>query len=257
MAKSNQEKKIFTASDQLLWGVHPVAQQLHRQPGLINEIFIAKREGKKNQEIIDLARAKGVKVKFSGAISIKGEGRINHQGVVARINKTETISENDFLDLLEQEKKPPFLIALDSIQDPHNLGAILRSAAAAGVSGVIVPRDRSAPLGGTAAKVAAGAMAMLNICQVTNLSAFLQKIQEKGVWVFGTVKDEGQAIFESDLSGSICLVIGNEEKGIRPLIAKQCDVRLTIPMPGQFESLNASVAAGIALFEVVRQRRLP
>jgi 23S rRNA (guanosine2251-2'-O)-methyltransferase len=134
------------------------------------------------------------------------------------------------------------------------MGAILRSAAAAGVTGVILPRDRSAPLGGTTAKIAAGALAHLAICVVTNLSIFLQKLQQKNIWLYGTVKDGGTSVFITDLTGPVCLVIGNEEKGLRPLVAKQCDFKVTIPMQGSLDSLNASVAAGISLFEVVRQR---
>ncbi len=255
MARQQSAGKVFQAGDNLIWGHHPVLEMINQQPRQISEIFIAKtKEGSKNQEIIDQARNNQVKVKFLKNFTINGAGKINHQGVLARINNTETLSENAFLASLENPAKKPFLLALDSIQDPHNLGAILRSAAAAGVSGVILPRDRSAPLGGTAAKVAAGAMAHLNICQVTNFSSFFKRLQELGVWIYGTVKDKGHPIFSTDLTGPVCLVIGNEEKGIRPLVAQHCDEKITIPMPGDLDSLNASVAAGIVLFEVVRQR---
>jgi len=253
--KKPRHGKTFQANDNLAWGHHPVLALVKRQPRQIAEIYLAKDKGSpKNQEIIDLARAAGVKVKFLSDFSITGQAKINHQGVVARLNATETMAEQDFLQHLQENNDPAFLLALDSIQDPHNLGAILRSAAAAGVTGVIIPHDRSAPLGGTAAKVAAGAMAHLNICQVTNLSSFLKKLKKNGVWIYGTVKDKGQPLFTTDLTGAICLVIGNEEKGIRPLVLDQCDVKITIPMPGALDSLNASVAGAIAIFEVVRQR---
>lgn len=247
--------KTFQASENLIWGHHPVLEMIHRQARQVAEIYLSKgKDGSKNQDIIDLARTKGIRLKFLTDFTINGAGKVRHQGVAARLNATETINEQEFLSSLAKDDAPPFLLALDSIQDPHNLGAILRSAAAAGVTGVIVPRDRAAPLGGAAAKVAAGAMAHLTICQVTNLGAFLKKLKDNGVWIYGTVKDNAPPLFHTDLSGPICLVIGNEEKGIRPLVLAHCDAKITIPMPGKLDSLNASVASGIALFEVVRQR---
>lgn len=250
--------KRMQADENLVWGIHPVAALIEQSSRTINEIFIVKgRPNAKIQEIVDQCRSLGIRFSFETALTISGEtgGQVNHQGVAARIRATETLSEEAFLTLIRQEKQPPFLLALDSIQDPHNMGAILRSAAAAGVTGVILPKDRSAPLGGTTAKIAAGALAHLSICMVTNLATFLQKLQKENIWLYGTVKDGGTSVFKTDLSGAVCLVIGNEEKGLRPLVAKQCDFKVTIPMQGSLDSLNASVAAGISLFEVVRQRQ--
>lgn len=251
-----QGGKVLQASEELIWGLHPVQEALEQQPRLIAELFVNKgREGAKSQHLVDLARQQGVNIRFVSGLQIRGAGRIQHQGVAARLNRTETLSEHELLAKLEDLTTPAFVLALDTIQDPHNLGAILRSAAAAGVDGVILPRDRTAPLGGTAAKVAAGAMAHLDICRVTNLASFLKELKALGIWVYGTIKEAPQTIYHSDLVGPCCLVIGNEEKGIRPLVLKQCDQGLTIPMPGKLDSLNASVAAGISLFEVVRQRQ--
>jgi 23S rRNA (guanosine2251-2'-O)-methyltransferase len=249
--------KRLQANENLVWGIHPVAALLEQSPAIISEISIVKgRPNPKIQAIIDQCRELGVKVRFESSLSISGEtgGPVNHQGVAARTKATETLSEEAFLNLIRQETRPAFLLALDSIQDPQNLGAILRSAAAAGVTGVILPRDRSAPLSGTTAKIAAGALAHLAICVVTNLATFLQKLQQENIWLYGTVKEGGASVFQTDLRGAVCLVIGNEEKGLRPLVAKQCDFKITIPMQGSLDSLNASVAAGISLFEVVRQR---
>ena len=249
--------KHLQANENLVWGIHPVLALLDQAPGTINEIYIVKgRPHSKIKDIVDLCRSLGIKFRFETSLSITGEtgGHVNHQGVAARTKATETLSEEAFIALIRQETRPPFLLALDSIQDPHNMGAILRSAAAAGVTGVILPKDRSAPLGGTTAKIAAGALAHLAICMVTNLATFLQKLQKENIWLYGTVKDGGTSVFKTDLSGPVCLVIGNEEKGLRPLVAKQCDFSITIPMQGSLDSLNASVAAGISLFEVVRQR---
>ncbi len=249
--------KHLQANENLVWGIHPVWALLEQAPATINEIYISKgRPNQKIQEIIELCRSEGIKIRFETSLDISSEtgGRVNHQGVAARTRATETLSEEAFLALIRKESRPPFLLALDSIQDPHNMGAILRSAAAAGVTGIILPKDRSAPLGGTTAKIAAGALAHLAICLVTNLATFLQKLQKENIWLYGTVKEGGTPVFQTDLTGAVCLVIGNEEKGLRPLVAKQCDFSVTIPMPGSLDSLNASVAAGISLFEVVRQR---
>jgi 23S rRNA (guanosine2251-2'-O)-methyltransferase len=258
--KKPQQKnkgRRFNDSDFITWGIHPVYEVLDKAPKTVAEIFILKgKKQAKIQDIIDLAKAKGIRVQFEEDFYIASEGnsKCNHQGIIAKTMAVATVDEKTFLASLEHSEAPPFLLALDSIQDPHNLGAILRSAAAAGVTGVIIPKDRTAPLGGTVQKIAAGGLAHLQIVQVTNLSNFLQLLQHYNVWNYGTVKDNGTPIYQTDLTGPVCIVIGNEEKGIRPLVAKQCDFKITIPMQGSLDSLNASVAAGITLFEVVRQR---
>lgn len=249
--------KRFNESDFITWGIHPVTEILHQSPKTVAEIFILKgKKQTKIQDIIDLAKANGIRVKFEEDFFIVSENdtKCNHQGVIAKTMAVATVDEKTFLASLEESETPPLLLALDSIQDPHNLGAILRSAAAAGVTGVIIPKDRSAPLSGTVQKIAAGALAHLQIILVTNLSAFLQMLTHYNVWNYGTVKDNATSIYQTDLTGPVCIVIGNEEKGLRPLVAKQCDFKITIPMQGDLDSLNASVAAGITLFEVVRQR---
>ena len=145
-------------------------------------------------------------------------------------------------------------MACDTIQDPHNLGAIIRSAHAAGADYLICTRDRSAPLGGTAAKASAGAISRIRISQVTNLSEALVQVKKAGAWIFGAVKDEAaQSIYQTDFNLPACLVVGNEGKGIRPLVQKTCDVLVSIPMSGEIDSLNSSVAAAVILFEMHRQ----
>jgi 23S rRNA (guanosine2251-2'-O)-methyltransferase len=150
---------------------------------------------------------------------------------------------------------PPLLLALDSIQDPHNLGAIIRSAVAAGVNGIILPRDRSVSITGTVIRISAGAVYHIDICMVTNLVSSIKSLKKNGIWIFGTTKDGARPIYDIDLTLPACLVIGSEGKGMRPLVAKQSDLLITIPMQSSLDSLNASVAAGIILFEIVRQRR--
>ncbi len=252
------ERKVkrLQADETLIWGLHTVTEAVERSPRTIDEIYVIKgKGGDKLQTLIDLARAADVRVRFETGLAIAGEGRINHQGVAARVQPVATLDEDTFLQRVNNLVETPFILALDCIQDPHNFGAILRSAAAAGVHGVVVPRDRSASLTGVVAKISAGALSHLDVCTVTNLANVLDKLKEAGVWIYGTVKDGGEAIHDVDLSDGVCLVIGNEEKGLRPLVRKRCDFAVTIPMPGELDSLNASVAAGIAMFEVVRQRR--
>lgn len=242
------------SEDQLVWGIHPVYELLAARPRSIHEILIEKgKTSRKLQAIIDLARKEQVKVKFAPQFRIAGSRQMNHQGVIARIMPFDTMSEEEFLQLLAGHKSP-FVLALDSIQDPHNLGAIIRSASAAGVTGLLVPKDRSAPLSGTVAKISAGALAHLPVCQSTNLVRMLQKLKELGIWIYGSIKEGGVSIYQSDFAGPLCLVIGGEEKGIRPLVQEQCDFKVTIPMLREVDSLNASVAAGIMLFEIVRQK---
>lgn len=250
----DMKPKNDQTDDNLVWGIHPVHELLAGRPGSIHEIIIQKgKSGQKLREIIDLARDAGIKVNFSADFRMTGNKQMNHQGVIARVAPFATLDEDAFLALLEQHA-PPFVLVLDSIQDPHNLGAIIRSASAAGVTGLIIPKDRSAQLSGTVAKISAGASASLPVCQVTNVARMLQKLKEMGMWIYGTVKDGGTSIYQTTFSGAVCLVIGGEEKGIRPLIGEQCDFKVTIPMQRHLDSLNASVAAGVVMFEIVRQR---
>jgi 23S rRNA (guanosine2251-2'-O)-methyltransferase len=238
----------------LIWGIHPVLEALRTHPGMVREVITQGRPSSaKIQEILDLAERQSIPVSTPPRLPLPaGEVPANHQGVMARLKGFPTCGLEDLLSVPEAE--PPTLVALDSIQDPHNLGAIIRSAAAAGATGVIIPKDRSAPLEGAAAKVAAGAMGRIRICLVTNLADSLRQLKDAGYWIYGADGQSGQSIHATDLTGKLCLVIGSEGKGLRPLIRQQCDFLVAIPMPGKLESLNASVAAGVMLFEIVRQK---
>lgn len=238
----------------LIWGIHPVLSTLQANPHAILEIILEKqpKPGSKIEEIVRSAEQAGVALRY-GPVTERGVDRnASHQGVAARIKSFQTISLDELLAKL-QGKGPALLLALDSIQDPHNLGAIIRTALAAGVHGLIITKDRAAPLSGTAAKASAGAIVDLPICRVTNLVIALQKLKDAGIWVFGAALG-GETIYRTDFATPLCLVIGGEDKGLRPLVMKQCDFLVTIPMPGRLNSLNASVAAGVVLFEIVRQR---
>ena len=243
---------------ELLWGVHPVLEMLRDNPQGVSEITIHRsKSGPRIQEIIDLARGAQIKLRFD---TPRGKDRagdsdgVGRQGVIARVLPFVLLSLDDLIERLRSVGGTPLLLALDTIQDPHNLGAIIRTALAAGVHGVIITRDRSAPLTGTVAKASAGAVAHLDICRVTNLATSLKRLKKEGIWIFGTVKDGPLTIHRAEFSRPLCLVVGGEGKGIRPLVREQCDYLVTIPMQGGLDSLNSSVAAAVALFEIVRQR---
>jgi 23S rRNA (guanosine2251-2'-O)-methyltransferase len=210
------------------------------------------KAGPKLQGIIDTARRAKVRVRFVEADRLGTPLGCRHQGVVARQ------TEASFASLAEITAQALAgngrILILDSLQDPRNLGSILRSALAAGFRSVILTRERSAPLSGTVARTSAGAVSRLQICQIVNLADTLKQLKKKGFWIYGTVVDPNAAsVFETDFSGNIGLVIGSEGKGIRPLVKKLCDHQVTIPMATDFDSLNASVAAALVMFEVSRQ----
>ena len=245
--------KTSGASADLIWGIHPVYELLRVDPQQILEIRVLTRSAKL-KKIIDLAREQQVPCRLEREFP-ELSARIIHQGILARIKPLPTMSLPELLKIAGPQTGQPLLLALDSIQDPHNFGAIIRSAAAAGVKGIIYPKDRSAPLSGTVAKVSVGAVSRMNLCPVTNLVSALQKLQKEGFWVFGAAGEAEQSIYQADFKGPVCLVIGGEEKGIRALVRRQCDFLISIPMHGGMESLNASIAAAIIMFEIIRQKK--
>ncbi len=183
----------------------------------------------------------------------KVEGAV-HQGIVARVKPGRQYQENDLPDLLASLDHPPFLLILDGVTDPHNLGACLRSADAAGIDAVIVPRDRSAQLNATAKKVACGAAESVPLIRVTNLARTMRLLQEENIWIIGTAGEADHSLYQSKMAGAMALVMGAEGDGMRRLTREHCDELISIPMAGSVSSLNVSVATGICLFEAVRQR---
>lgn len=178
----------------------------------------------------------------------------NHQGVIAVAACKEYAELDDLFSLAQERGEPPFFIILDELEDPHNLGAILRTAEAAGAHGVIVPRRRSVGLTGTVYKASAGAVEYVPVARVTNITDTIKELKSRGVWVYGLDMD-GQTWCESDLTGAMALVVGSEGRGISRLVRENCDFVLSLPMNGKINSLNASVACGIVLYEAARQRR--
>jgi 23S rRNA (guanosine2251-2'-O)-methyltransferase len=242
-------------SHEWLYGIHALESILQREPHRILELFIAKgRDDERLHNIINLARKHRISVQFAQrkALDDKAQGE-QHQGVLARAIAAKPLNEND-LDAIITQADKPFLLVLDGVTDPHNLGAVLRSADAAGVDAVIVPKDKSATLNATVRKVACGAADVIPLIHVTNLARTLVDIQQQGVWVVGTAGEATQLVYECDMSGPVALVMGAEGKGMRRLTREKCDELIKLPMFGSVSSLNVSVATGICLYEVVRQR---
>jgi 23S rRNA (guanosine2251-2'-O)-methyltransferase len=240
----------------VLYGVHPVREGLsgRRQP---LELFVA--EGPVNdrlQKLLKLAEERGVPVRRRRRADLdRLAGQPHHQGVVLSVEPFAYSELDELLALWRNSGRPAFFLLLDGITDPHNFGAILRNADAAGCFGVIVAKDRSCPVSGVVDKTSAGAVEHLPVCQVTNLGRTIEELKAANVWVYGLSGDpEAKQLHAENLTGDIALVIGAEGEGLRPLTRKLCDGLLAIPMAGHVASLNAASASAVALFEVVRQR---
>jgi 23S rRNA (guanosine2251-2'-O)-methyltransferase len=240
---------------EMIYGIHAVQALLERAPERFQEVFILKgREDKRLLPLIHALEAQGVVIQVASRqyLDEKSEGAV-HQGIIARVKPGRQYQESDLPDLLASLDQP-FLLILDGVTDPHNLGACLRSADAAGVHAVIVPRDRSAQLNATAKKVACGAAESVPLIRVTNLARTMRLLQEENVWIVGTAGEADHTLHQSKMTGPLALVMGAEGEGMRRLTREHCDELISIPMAGSVSSLNVSVATGICLFEAVRQR---
>lgn len=241
-----------------LYGINPVYEALQGGGRKPLELLVVK--GGRNDRLDDLveqAKQQELKVKFFDRRELdRFAGHSHHQGVLLSLQPYRYSNFDDLLQGWQDSGQSAFFLLLDGVTDPHNFGAILRSAEVAGCHGVIVAKDRSCPVTSVVEKTAAGSLSYLRLCQVTNLSRAIDELKEAGIWCYGLAGDEGsQDIYSMDLKGALALVVGSEGKGLRPNVRNHCDGLLSIPMLGQVGSLNASVAAGIALFEVVRQNR--
>jgi len=238
----------------LVWGVHPVTELLNSAPDRIIELRILKASHAKVQGLVQLAEEQGIPWHVAEQPFPGTPEQATVQGVQARTKPVKTVTLSDVLTGRDDAGGPALILALDTIQDPHNFGAMIRSASAAGALAILYTRDRSAPLSGTVAKVSVGAITHLPLCPVTNMASALQQLKEAGFWIFGADGGADTTIYQADFTGPVCLVIGGERGGIRPLVKKQCDVLVSIPMRSGLDSLNASVAAAVIMFEVVRQQ---
>ena len=244
------------AQQEWLYGLHAMQSVLENEPERVLEVLVLKgRDDDRLKNIINQARRFGISVQFCQrkVLDDKVQGE-QHQGVVARAKPARALDEAD-LDAILSRHAEPFLLVLDGVTDPHNIGACLRTADAAGVHALIVPKDKSGGLTATARKVACGAAESVPLIQVTNLARTLKHLQEKGGWIAGTAGEAEQLIYDVDLKGPTALVMGAEGKGMRRLTREHCDQLVKLPMAGAVSSLNVSVATGVCLYEIVRQRQ--
>ena len=241
-------------SDSIVYGIHAVSLRLKKQPASCRELLLTEKRNQRLQAVYQLARQKGIPVKNETRDALTALSRSEkHQGCVMRV-VGESAARADLHTLLESKHAGMLLLVLDGVQDPHNLGACLRTADAAGVDAVIIPRDNSVGLNATVEKVAAGAAQTVPLIEVTNLSRAIESIKEQGIWVYGTSGEAGQSLYDFSYEGPVALVMGSEGKGMRRLTAESCDHLISLPMLGSVESLNVSVATGVCLYEINRSR---
>lgn len=243
---------------EIVHGIHAVTSIVKNNPERLVELFVLQgRRDKAIDEILKLARNAGVRPQESQRKTLdnKAQGE-NHQGVLALVTAPKHYQEADLPALCEGAGRQACFLVLDNVTDPHNLGACLRTADAAGVTAVIVPKDKSAKITSTVSKVASGAAETMPFVVVTNLARALRDLQQQGVWVVGTAGEATETIYQADMTGPMALVMGAEGSGMRRLTREHCDQLIAIPLTGSVSSLNVSVAAGVCLFEIVRQRAL-
>ena len=239
-----------------IYGVHAVEALLRHHPKRVKQVWLAEgRSDPRVQTLIELANENRVAVGQAERREMDVWVEGVHQGVVADVSPSQVWGEAMLDELLDRTDGAPLLLVLDGVTDPHNLGACLRSADAAGVHAVIVPRDKATGLTPIVRKVACGAAEVVPLIQVTNLARSLRELQERGVWLVGTAGEADHDLYQAKLTGPMALVMGAEGKGMRRLTREHCDELVSIPMAGAVSSLNVSVATGVCLFEAVRQRR--
>ena len=243
-------------SDETVYGLHAIHALLERRPQQVRRIVLqAGRNDRRIQALVELARKGGVLIETKPGAELDAlAGGGLHQGAVARVQAAVPIDEDELLIRLDGAARPPLLLLLDGVQDPHNLGACLRTADAAGADAVVVPRDRAVGLTPVVRKVAAGAAETVAFTQVTNLARFMRALKDQGIWIVGTDGEAEALHYEADLKGKLALVLGAEGAGMRRLTREHCDLVVRLPMLGAVESLNVSVAAGVVLYETLRQR---
>ena len=243
-------------NEELIYGRNPVIEALEAGKTVIDKILI--QDGLRHSQIgyiQNLAKKGGVQYRFVDKRKLDQicEGE-NHQGVVAYAAAHDYVDVEDILAIAREKNESPFIVICEGITDPHNLGSIIRTANGAGAHGVIIPKNRSVALNGTVAKVSAGAIEYTPVARVTNIAQTIEKLKKEGLWVVGTDLTGTQKHSECDLNGAIAIVIGSEGEGMTRLTRESCDFLVKIPMIGEIQSLNASVAAGVLLYEALRQR---
>ena len=250
-----QHREQNSPADGIIEGRNAVIEAL-RAGTAMDKVYIAKGETDATLgHIASTARGKGIVVVEADRRKLDTMSVTrSHQGVIAVAAVREYASVADILQAARDKNEPPLVVVCDELSDPHNLGAVIRTAEAAGAHGVIIPKRRSAGLTAIVAKTSAGAVSYLPVARVANLTALLRELKEEGLWVFGTAADGSTSLYQADLKGPAAIVIGSEGNGMSRLVREQCDFLVSIPMRGQVNSLNASAAAAVVLYEAVRQR---
>jgi len=246
------------SDEQLLIGIHAVSSALKAAAGDVEWLrIVADSKNKRLAEIESRAHGSGIKVVRVKASELdKLSGQQRHQGVVAGFRGSNIASEGRLDAILDAMENIPLILVLDGVQDPHNLGACLRTAEAAGVDLVIICKDRSAGITPVVRRAASGAAETLSVIQATNLARVLRTLKKRGIWLAGTSDVANESLYATDLTGPLALVMGSEGSGLRHLTSELCDYLISIPMAGQVESLNVSVATGVCLYEINRQRQI-
>lgn len=241
-------------SEDLVAGRNAVMEMLKGSRS-VNRLLVANGSSEGSmREIIALAKEKGINIQFYDRSKLDAMAPgIRHQGVLAQVPPVQYAELEDILQIARDRNEPPFIVLLDELEDPHNLGAILRTADAAGVHGVLIPKHRSCPLSATVAKTSAGAVEHVPVARIGNMVQTIKKLKKEGLWVAAADMD-GTDYYDTDLTGSLLLVIGSEGQGVGRLIKEQCDFVVRIPMVGKINSLNASVAGSILMYEAMKQR---
>ena len=250
-----QHREQNSPADGIIEGRNAVIEAL-RAGTAVDKVYIAKGETDATLgHIASTARGKGIVVVEADRRKLDAMSVTHsHQGVIAVAAVREYASVSDILQSARDKGEAPLVVVCDELSDPHNLGAVIRTAEAAGAHGVIIPKRRSAGLTAIVAKTSAGAVSYLPVARVANLTALLKELKEEGLWVFGTAADGATSLYQADLKGPAAIVIGSEGNGMSRLVREQCDFLVSIPMRGQVNSLNASAAAAVVLYEAVRQR---
>lgn len=249
-------EEVAEVNELMMFGKNAVLEAI-KSGHSVDKIFVTKTNHVEGslQKIVSLAIEKGFVVKFVDKEKLDGISQYGkHQGVVAFLAAQDYVEMDDLFAIAEKKGESPFFIILDGIEDPHNLGAIIRTANVVGAHGVIIPKNRAVTLTATVAKTSAGALMHTAVCKVTNISRTIDELKEKGVWVTGADM-EGTLMYDIDFKGAIALVIGSEGNGLSRLVKEKCDLIASIPMKGEINSLNASVAAGVVMYEAMRQRQ--
>lgn len=239
-----------------LYGIHPVSEALRAGRRSFVKIYVsAGKTTKRIEEISSLAGDLEIPVARATTHQLKSmTGTESHQGVGARVSPYAPLGLSDIVTGIDTGKRDPYLLLLDNVMDPNNLGAIIRTALCVGVDGILIPRDRSAPPTPAVSKASAGALEHAKLARVTNMVNSIKTLKEKGLWIVGMDRAAEKSIFSVDFTGPVAIVVGGEDKGIRSLVKKHCDFLVSIPQRGRIDSLNASAAGAIAMYEAVRQR---